>query len=163
MTPENKVSVLFLLEIETVTTKIVYSKSLKKICSQFLSTMNVLKMTISVFPLLFFSDLSFKAENEKRQAVETPPPETPPPETQPPETRPPETPPPETSPPETPPPETPPPETPPPETPPPETPPPETPPPEGKLQWCLFFYQYMFPSGIQYFRIKPNDNWKLQH
>ena len=40
---ETTVSVLFFLEIEIVTTKIVNSKSLKKICRQLLSTMNVLK------------------------------------------------------------------------------------------------------------------------
>ena len=37
------VSISFFLEIEMVTTKIVNSKSLKKICRQLLSTMNVLK------------------------------------------------------------------------------------------------------------------------
>ena len=34
---------IFFLEIEMVTTKIVNSKSLKKICRQLLSTMNLLK------------------------------------------------------------------------------------------------------------------------
>ena len=41
--PETTVSILFFLEIETVTTKIINSKSLKKICRKLLSTMNVLK------------------------------------------------------------------------------------------------------------------------
>ena len=40
--PETMVSIFF-LEIEIVTTKIVNSKSLKTICRQLLSTMNVLK------------------------------------------------------------------------------------------------------------------------
>ena len=40
---ETTVSILFFLEIEIFTTKIVNSKSLKKICRQLLSTMNVLK------------------------------------------------------------------------------------------------------------------------
>ena len=41
--PETTVSIFLLLETEIVTTKIVNSKSLKKIGRQFLSTMNVLK------------------------------------------------------------------------------------------------------------------------
>ena len=41
--PETTVSIYFFLEIEIVTTKIVNSKSLKKICRQLLSTVNVLK------------------------------------------------------------------------------------------------------------------------
>ena len=40
---ETTVSIYFFLEIEIFTTKIVNSKGLKKICRQFLSTMNVLK------------------------------------------------------------------------------------------------------------------------
>ena len=40
---ETTVSIFFFLEIEIFTTKIVNSKSLKKICRQLLSTMNVLK------------------------------------------------------------------------------------------------------------------------
>ena len=40
--PETTVSIFF-LEIEIVTTKIVNSKSLRKICRQLLLTMNVLK------------------------------------------------------------------------------------------------------------------------
>ena len=40
---ETTVSVFFFLEIEIFTTKIVNSKSLKKICRQLLSTMNILK------------------------------------------------------------------------------------------------------------------------
>ena len=40
---ETTVSIYFFLEIEIFTTKIVNSKSLKKICCQLLSTMNVLK------------------------------------------------------------------------------------------------------------------------
>ena len=40
---ETTVGILFYLEIEIFTTKIVNSKSLKKICRQLLSTMNVLK------------------------------------------------------------------------------------------------------------------------
>ena len=40
---ETTVSIYFFLEIEIFTTKIVNSKSLKKICRQLLSTMNVLK------------------------------------------------------------------------------------------------------------------------
>ena len=40
--PETTVSIFF-LEIEIVTTKLVNSKSLKKICRQLLSSMNVLK------------------------------------------------------------------------------------------------------------------------
>ena len=40
---ETTVSIFFYLEIEIFTTKIVNSKSLKKICRQLLSTMNVLK------------------------------------------------------------------------------------------------------------------------
>ena len=40
--PETTVSIFFSLEIEIVITKIVNSKSLKKICRQVLSTMNVL-------------------------------------------------------------------------------------------------------------------------
>ena len=36
---------IFFLEIEIFTTKIVNSKSLKKICRQLLSTMNVLKVS----------------------------------------------------------------------------------------------------------------------
>ena len=47
--PENMVSIIFFLEIEMVTTKIFNSKSLKKICRQLLSTMNVLNMeTITI-------------------------------------------------------------------------------------------------------------------
>ena len=45
--PETKVSIFFFLEIEIVTTKIVSSKSLKKICRQLLSTMNVFKLFLS--------------------------------------------------------------------------------------------------------------------
>ena len=45
--PETKVSIFF-FEIEIVTTKIVNSKSLKKICRQLLSTMNVLKSGVRV-------------------------------------------------------------------------------------------------------------------
>ena len=46
MTPPRETTVsIFFLEIEIVTTKIVNSKSLKKICCQLLSTMNVLKYT----------------------------------------------------------------------------------------------------------------------
>ena len=41
--PETTVSIFFFLEIEIVTTKIVNSKSLKKICRQLLSTMDVLE------------------------------------------------------------------------------------------------------------------------
>ena len=41
--PGNHGKHIFFLEIEIVTTKIVDSKSLKKICRQLLSTMNVLK------------------------------------------------------------------------------------------------------------------------
>ena len=37
------VSIFFFIEIEIVTTKVVNSKSLKKICRQLVSTMNVLK------------------------------------------------------------------------------------------------------------------------
>ena len=40
---ETTVSIFFFLEIEIVTTNIVSSKNLKKICRQLLSTMNVLK------------------------------------------------------------------------------------------------------------------------
>ena len=40
--PETTVSIFFFLEIEIVTTKIVNSKKLKKICRHFLSTMDVL-------------------------------------------------------------------------------------------------------------------------
>ena len=40
---ETTVSISFFLEIEIFTTKIVNSKSLKKICRQLLPTMNVLK------------------------------------------------------------------------------------------------------------------------
>ena len=40
---ETTVSLSFFLEIEIFTTKIVNSKSLRKICRQLLSTMNVLK------------------------------------------------------------------------------------------------------------------------
>ena len=43
--PRNHGRHIFFLEIEIVTTKIVNSKSLKKICRQLLSTMNVLKNT----------------------------------------------------------------------------------------------------------------------
>ena len=42
--PETTVSIFLFLEIEIVTKKIVNSKSLKKICRQFLSTMNVLNV-----------------------------------------------------------------------------------------------------------------------
>ena len=42
--PETIVSIFFFLEIEIVTIKIVNSKSLKKICRQLLSTINVLKL-----------------------------------------------------------------------------------------------------------------------
>ena len=42
---ETTVSISFFLEIEILTTKIVNSKSLKKICRQLLSTMNVLKQS----------------------------------------------------------------------------------------------------------------------
>ena len=42
---ETTVSILFFLEIEIFTTKIVNSKGLKKICRQLLSTMNVLKQS----------------------------------------------------------------------------------------------------------------------
>ena len=41
--PGNHGKYIFFLEIEIVTTKIVNSKSLKKMCRQLLSTMNVLK------------------------------------------------------------------------------------------------------------------------
>ena len=41
---ETMVSIFFFLEIEIVKTKIVDSKSLKKICRQLLSTMNALKI-----------------------------------------------------------------------------------------------------------------------
>ena len=41
---ETTVSILFFLEIEIFTTKIVNSKSLKKFCRQLLSTMNVLNV-----------------------------------------------------------------------------------------------------------------------
>ena len=41
--PGNNGKDIFFLDIEIVTTKIVSSKSLKKICRQLLSTMNVLK------------------------------------------------------------------------------------------------------------------------
>ena len=41
---ETMVSIFFFLEIEIVTTKIVNSKSLQKICRHLLSTMNVLKL-----------------------------------------------------------------------------------------------------------------------
>ena len=50
--PETMVSIFSFLEIEIVTTKIVNSKTLKKICRQFLSTMNVLK------PIEFQSEIS---------------------------------------------------------------------------------------------------------
>ena len=42
-------SVTFLLEAEVVTTKLVYSKSVRKICRQLLSAMNVLKSTVFRF------------------------------------------------------------------------------------------------------------------
>ena len=54
---ETTVSILFFLEIEIFTTKIVNSKGLKKICRQLLSTMNVLKSRLwlpSSFVLLSF-------------------------------------------------------------------------------------------------------------
>ena len=41
---ETTVSIFLFLEIEIVTTKIVNSKSLKNICPQLLSAMNVLKI-----------------------------------------------------------------------------------------------------------------------
>ena len=41
--PENHGKHIFFFEIEIVTTKLVNSRSLKKICRQLLSTMNVLK------------------------------------------------------------------------------------------------------------------------
>ena len=41
---ETTVSIFFFLEIEIFTTKIVNSKSSKKICRQILSTMNVLNL-----------------------------------------------------------------------------------------------------------------------
>ena len=50
--PETTVSIFFFLEVEIVTTKIVNSKSLKKICRQLLSTMNVLKGTYNIFSLV---------------------------------------------------------------------------------------------------------------
>ena len=40
---ETTVSIVFFLEIEIFTTKRINSKSLKKICRQLLSTMNILK------------------------------------------------------------------------------------------------------------------------
>ena len=43
MTPETMVSVIFLSEIEIVTAKLAYSKSLKIISRQLFLTMNVLK------------------------------------------------------------------------------------------------------------------------
>ena len=46
--PETTVSLFLFLEIEIVTAKIVNSKSLKKICRQLLSTMNVLKRDIPI-------------------------------------------------------------------------------------------------------------------
>ena len=46
MTPGNHGEHIFSLEIEIVITKIVNSKSLKKICRQLLSTMNGLKKSI---------------------------------------------------------------------------------------------------------------------
>ena len=49
--PETTVSIFFFLEIEIVTTKIVNSKSLKKICRQLLSTMNVLKLAYVVLQM----------------------------------------------------------------------------------------------------------------
>ena len=47
--PETTVGIYFFLEIEIVTTKIVNSKSLKKICRQLLLTMNVLKLISNKF------------------------------------------------------------------------------------------------------------------
>ena len=46
---ETTVSIFFFLEIEIFTTKIVNSKSLKKICHQLLSTMNVLNYISKAF------------------------------------------------------------------------------------------------------------------
>ena len=45
----------FFLEIEIVTTKIVNSKSLKKICRQVLSTMNVLKKVFQIIRAFFLN------------------------------------------------------------------------------------------------------------
>ena len=45
---ETKIIIFLFLEIEIVTTKIVNSKSLKEICRQLLSTMNVLMPTYVV-------------------------------------------------------------------------------------------------------------------
>ena len=44
--PKTTVSIFFFLETEIVTTKIVNSKSMKKICYQLLSMMNVLKLVL---------------------------------------------------------------------------------------------------------------------
>ena len=44
--PGNHGKHIFFLEIEIYKTKIVNSKSLKKICRQLLSTMNVLKLSV---------------------------------------------------------------------------------------------------------------------
>ena len=52
--PETRVSIFSLLEIEIVTTKIVNSKSLKKICRQLLSMMNVLKEVCLAFVDVLF-------------------------------------------------------------------------------------------------------------
>ena len=50
---ETMVRIFFFLEIEIFTTKIINSKSLKKICRQLLSTMNILK-------LMFYKTLRYR-------------------------------------------------------------------------------------------------------
>ena len=54
--PETTVSIFFFLETEIVTTKIVNSKSLKKICRQLLSTVNVLNVSLQLTSIFLFKD-----------------------------------------------------------------------------------------------------------
>ena len=65
---ETTVSILFFLEIEIFTTKIVNSKSLKKICRQLLSTMNVLKKRgEGVDLLLWFRSITLVKHEEQKE------------------------------------------------------------------------------------------------
>ena len=73
--PETTVSIFF-LEIEIVTTKIVNSKSLKKICRQLLSTMNALNPILprggSAPPLRFFAHNSKKEKDNSTKFCDFP-------------------------------------------------------------------------------------------
>ena len=72
--PETTASIFF-FEIEIVTTKTVNSKSLKKICRQLLSTMNILKMNQKCFLIgsVMFEVSSAKFSKQKISFIKTSP------------------------------------------------------------------------------------------